>query len=103
MLEELEFIPVDGRANGEEIILLGSSSCEFFSAATELLKERNLGYSYSLLDRIHPEKKKKIVRYLMENYTKDLLCPFLLLGKDNFISGFNREVWEQKLDTVSHE
>jgi len=97
MLDKLSFTPVNGGDDGRGLTLIGSKTCDFFHEAKELLNELNAGYSWAVLDPLELEDMQAVVGYLKEKYTHDVVCPFLFYGENKYLSGFNREIWIEKL------
>ncbi|MBI9106595.1 MAG: hypothetical protein JEZ04_07590 [Spirochaetales bacterium] len=97
MLEKLSFAPVNGGDDGRKIMLIGSEKCEFFHAAQQLLNELKIAYSWALLDVLELEEMQSVVVYLKENYTKEVVCPFLLYDDNKYLSGFDRDIWTEQL------
>jgi len=100
MLEDLEFTTVEGEEGMKEIVLLGSTTCQHFRQSLELLNEREIAYKYTFLDQAPAPIRKKTQRFLKENFTKAILCPFAIFGGDDFLTGYQRDIWEEKLNSI---
>jgi glutaredoxin len=97
MLEKLTLISVNGGYDERKMLLIGSEKCEFFHAASDLLNSLKLGYNYSILDKLELEEMQAVVAYLKENYTQNIVCPFLIYDDNKYLSGFDREIWIENI------
>ncbi len=100
ILDDLEYVDVEGEEPTLKITVLGSSSCKQFRAAVEFLNEREFSYSYTFLDALEDEKKMKVVGYIRAKYGKDPICPFIILGDEDTISGFNLQLWTERFEAL---
>jgi hypothetical protein len=100
ILDDLEYTEVQGVDTDIKIIVLGSASCKQFRAALEFLNERELSYSYTFLDALENERKMNVVGYIRAKYGKDPICPFIILGDKDTISGFNPQLWEERFQAL---
>jgi len=101
ILDDLEYTEVQGFDTVLKIIVLGSASCKQFRSALEFLNEREMSYSYTFLDALDNEKKKNVVGYIRAKYGKDPICPFVILGDRDTISGFNPGLWEERFEALN--
>ena len=97
MLDKLSFNSINGGIDDRAITLIGSETCEFFHAAQDLLNEHEVAYRWAVLDSLELKEMQAVVGYLKENFTKKVVCPFLLYDQTKFLSGFDREIWIENL------
>jgi len=99
MLEELEFQYREGEIPRKDIRLIGKSTCEHFQSALALLQIHKIGYYCLFIDNLSDETRKALLTELRSRYTPDLLCPFIIFSGEEYLSGFNRDIWEARLFT----
>lgn len=97
MLESLEYSFQEGDIVREDFRILGKSSCSHFQEALKLFGEKKIGYYYLYLDKMEEQLRDTLVQEMRSRFTPDLLCPFLILENGEYLSGFDRKIWEKKL------
>lgn len=97
MLKDLEYQFQEGETLREDIRIIGKSTCEHFQSALALLRIHKVGYYYLYIDTLPETAQKEIIGELRARYTGDLMCPFVIFNNNEFISGFQRDIWEARL------
>ncbi|OHD10889.1 MAG: hypothetical protein A2Z96_04000 [Spirochaetes bacterium GWB1_48_6] len=100
MFDDLTFTQVEGTLNQPKLTLMALSTCGFCRKAQGFLEDRGWAYQFIHLDLIDPEIKIKVKEEFFSNFKKVLSYPTLIVGEKDFIVGFVRETWEEKLREI---
>jgi len=101
--KQLDFIVEEGTDTGKELTVFALSTCGFCKSALRFLRKNNLAFKYLYIDHIETDIKKKLKAELQETYGERPMYPFLLIGEEDHLVGFNQESWSEKLGLDSSE
>jgi glutaredoxin-like protein NrdH len=91
------FTKVDGEKHDKVLVLIGLSTCGFCKRAKTLLDDENWSYSFVFIDNMKRDDRILLKRELKSRFTSDLIYPFLIINNEDFLNGFNKDQWIQKL------
>ena len=91
------FKKVEGSKQDRELYFIGLSTCGFCRRAKSFLEEEGFAYSYVDVDRLDREVRLDLKADIRRRFTEDLLYPMLVIDDADFIKGFKKEDWLEKL------
>lgn len=94
---ELQFTFEDGRDVGKELTLYALSTCGFCKAALRFLRKHGIAFKYVYVDNLPSRQKDQLKNELKEQFKERVMYPFLIIGKDDYIIGFDEDEWYEKL------
>lgn len=78
------------------VYLYGLSYCEHCENGRQLLNELVLPFESTHLDTLAPDVRRPVLKAFRDEYGEHVPYPVLEIN-DEYIFGFNREVWLEKL------
>jgi len=103
MLDYDVFIREEGKNNDTQVTLLGLSTCGFCKRAVRWLKEQEVSFQYSYIDKIDKEVKEKIKSEIRERFDIKLLYPILIVEEKKTVTGFTPEKYRKALNRETEE
>ena len=91
------FTRVDGTKNGKDLVLLGLSTCGFCKRARAFLDAEGWAYGFTDIDKLDREVKISLKDDVKKRFSPDLLYPFLIIDDADFVKGFRKDQWLEKL------
>ena len=98
MMDMKVFTKVEGSKTDKDLVFLGLSTCGFCKRARKFLEEHGFSYSYVDIDKLDRDVRVEIKDEVRKNYTDDLLYPILLIDNSEYVKGFKKDQWAEKLD-----
>ena len=103
MLDYDVFIQEDGKNNRARVTLLGLSTCGFCKRAVRWLKEQEIVFQYSYIDKIDREVKEKMKAEVREKFDIKLLYPILIVDEEEAVTGFTPDKYRNALKRGTEE
>ena len=97
MMDLTKFTCVEGSKTDKELVFLGLSTCGFCKRARAYLEEEGWSYSYVDIDKIEREERMAMKDDVKARFTPDMLYPFLIIDDSDYLKGFKKEQWVEKL------
>ncbi len=91
------FTRVEGSKSDKDLVFLGLSTCGFCKRAKQFLNDGGWSYSYVDIDKMEREERLSLKDDVKTRFSKDLLYPFLIIDDTEFLKGFKKDQWEEKL------
>ena len=91
------FTKVEGSKNDKDLVFLGLSTCGFCRRARKFLDEENWTYNYVEVDKLEREARLKLKDEVKDRFSSDILYPFLIIDDSDFVKGFKKDQWIEKL------
>ncbi len=95
-----EYTIIEGRLETPELTLYGLSFCDHCREAKELLQNMGFSFRYFQVDKLPKKEIVRIKRKIEPAGGKSIVYP-VLKTDDDFLYGFDRTIWEQKLRQVA--
>lgn len=86
----------EGNIESPELLVYGLSFCDHCKEAKDYLTELGFSFRFLLVDKLPGKQIIKIKREIEPADSTSILYPVLKVDND-YLYGFNQEVWEQKL------
>ncbi len=97
MFESIPYTHVNAEQRAEHrVCLYGLSYCEHCEQGRQLLEEQGLAFDMTHLDTLAPDVRRPVLKAFRDEYGEHVPYPVLEIG-DEYVFGFNREVWLEKL------
>ena len=96
--DELQFTFEEGRDLGKDLTLYALSTCGFCKAALRFLRKHGIAFKYVYVDNLPSRQKDQLKNELKETYKERVMYPFFIIGKDDYIIGFDEDEWYERLD-----
>lgn len=95
--------PTEGSAaqGSPGVYLYGLSFCDHCTSGKEMLEELGIPFAMTLLDQLDPAVRRPVLKSLRDRYGKQVVFPVLEIDGE-FTFGFNRKIWSELLQSVSH-
>ncbi|MFW9876009.1 MAG: glutaredoxin family protein [Candidatus Thorarchaeota archaeon] len=89
---------VDGaKGVNDNILIYTLSTCMWCKKCKTFLNDRNMKYKYIDVDKIEPQDKSKIIKYLKSTYQDRISYPFLVCEKGHVV-GYNPNKYVELLE-----
>ncbi len=98
MMDTSIFTRVDGTKNDKDLMFLGLSTCGFCKRARTFLKEEGYSFSFVDIDKLDREVRVSLKDDVKKRFTPDLLYQMLIIDDKDFIKGFKKDQWIDKLN-----
>jgi ferredoxin-thioredoxin reductase catalytic chain len=95
--KKLEFTKEEGRHLKKELTVYALSTCGFCKAALRFLRKHNLAFRYLYVDHLDEYHKTVLKQELKETYGERPMYPFLVIGEDDYLIGFDEEEWYERI------
>jgi len=97
LIEKLAQEVEGSNAKGEDILVFTLSTCQWCKKCKRYLKDKDMKYRFIDVDKIDPQDKAKIIKYLREHYDERISYPFLVCEK-GVVVGYNPEKYRKILE-----
>ncbi len=97
MLDNHDWIEINGIGNAEDFTLLSLSKCGLCGIARDYLDFRGVSYRYLDLDTIPKEEKISIKTEFNEKFARRLSYPSLVMYGERVLVGFIRSQWDKAI------
>lgn len=97
MMDLNVFTKVEGTRSDKQLAFLGLSTCGFCKRARKFLEEEGWTYSYVEVDKLEREARLKLKEDVKDRFAPDILYPFLIIDDADFVKGFKKDQWIEKL------
>lgn len=97
MMDTSVFTRVDGSKNDKDLLFLGLSTCGFCKRARKFLEEEGYSFSFVDIDKLDREVRIPLKDDIKKRFSPDLLYPMLIINDSDFIKGFKKDQWVEKL------
>lgn len=91
--EKLEFTVEEGKTPKKELTVYALSTCGFCKAALRFLRKHKVAFRYLYVDHLDDYHKTALKQELRETYGERPMYPFLIIGGDDYVIGFDEEEW----------
>lgn len=95
--EKLEFEKEEGKQPKKQLTVYALSTCGFCKAALRFLRKHKIAFRYLYIDYLQDFQKKTLKQELKDTYGERPMFPFLVIGEDDYIIGFDEEEWADKI------
>jgi ferredoxin-thioredoxin reductase catalytic subunit/glutaredoxin len=96
--DDLQFTFEEGKNLGKNLTLYALSTCGFCKAALRFLRKHDIAFKYVYVDNLPSRQKERLKTELKETYKERVMYPFLVIGGDDYIIGFDEDEWYERLD-----
>jgi len=97
MMDNSIFTRVDGSKKDKDLVFLGLSTCGFCKRARTFLEEEDYAYSFVDIDKLDREVRLTLKDDVKKRFTDDFLYPMLIINDTDYIKGFKKDIWLEKL------
>jgi glutaredoxin len=97
MMDTSIFTRVEGLKNDKDLLFLGLSTCGFCKRARTFLEEEGYTYSFVDIDKLDREVRIPLKDDVKKRFSSDLLYPMLIVDDADFVKGFKKDQWLEKL------
>ncbi len=97
MAYDIKFTDVDGQKDKGQITMYALSTCGFCRLAMDFLKTNSIKFRYVYIDELDYSIRVDVKTGLEWTYKTKIGYPFLVLPNDEFLVGFVKMIWEEKL------
>ncbi len=97
MIDLTNFTKIEGSRAGKELVFLGLSTCGFCKRAKAFLDEEGWSYSFVDVDKLDRDERITLKDDVKSRFSPDILYPFLIIDDSDFIKGFKKDQWLEKL------
>ena len=97
MLDTLEYVHEKGARRDHSVVVYALSTCGFCKRALAFLRDKSVDFRYVFVDNLPTDVKNALKEELRRRYRITVLFPTIVLDEAEALSGFDREVWEQRL------
>jgi len=98
MMDTSIFTRVDGSKKDKDLVFLGLSTCGFCKRARTFLEEEDYAYSYVDIDKLDREIRLRLKDDVKKRFTDDFLYPMLIIDDADYVKGFKKDIWLEKLN-----
>ena len=91
------FTKKEGTKTEKQLVFLGLSTCGFCKRARKYLDSEGFSYSYVDIDKMDKDERVKLKDEVKARFSPDLLYPFLIIDDSEYVKGFRKEEWQEKL------
>lgn len=97
MMDLTKFTKIEGLKSDKDLVFLGLSTCGFCKRARKYLDEQGWTYHFVDIDKLEREERIALKQDVKSRIAPDLLYPFLIINDSEFVKGFKKDQWEDKL------
>jgi glutaredoxin-like protein NrdH len=97
MLEGLEYVHEEGARRDHSVVVYALSTCGFCQRALGFLRNRGVDFRYVYVDQLPKDVKEAVKAEVRRRFQIKELFPTLILDDSEALTGFDRELWEQRL------
>ncbi|MDC7227520.1 MAG: glutaredoxin family protein [Spirochaetales bacterium] len=97
MMDLTKFTMIEGSKSDKDLVFLGLSTCGFCKRARKFLDEEGWSYNYIEIDKLDREERIALKTDVKTRFSPDLLYPFLIINDSEYVKGFKKDQWEEKL------
>jgi glutaredoxin len=97
MIDLSIFTRVDGTKKEKDLVFLGLSTCGFCKRAKAFLNEEGFSYHYVDVDKLDRDTRLAVKADIKERFTPNLLYPLIIIDDKEYLSGFKKDQWIEKL------
>ena len=95
--KKLTFKTEEGKQPKKNLTVYALSTCGFCKAALRFLRKHNLSFRYLYVDHLDEYHKTVLKQELKETYGERPMYPFLIIGDDDYLIGFDEDEWYEKI------
>jgi glutaredoxin len=86
---------VEGNNSDHDVTIFTLSTCMWCKKCKSYLKDREIKYKYIDIDKITPDEKSEILKYLRENYKPNRIAYPFMVCDDKFVVGYDPNKYEE--------
>lgn len=98
MIDLTNFTKIEGSKNDKDLVFLGLSTCGFCKRAKSFLTEEGWSFTYLEIDKLDREERITLKDDIKKRFSPDMLYPFLIIDDSDFVKGFKKDQWLEKLN-----
>lgn len=97
MIDVTKFTKIEGTKSDKDLLFLGLSTCGFCKRARKYLDEEGWSYNFVDIDKLEREDRIALKDDVKSRFEPNLLYPFLIINDSDYVKGFKKDQWADKL------
>ncbi|MBI9107506.1 MAG: glutaredoxin [Spirochaetales bacterium] len=97
MMDTSIFTRFEGSKSDKDLVFLGLSTCGFCKRAKAFLEEEDYAFSFVDIDKLDRDVRMSLKDDVKKRFTPDILYPMLIIDDADFLTGFKKDHWLEKL------
>ncbi len=95
--EKLEYTYEEGKKPKEDLTVYALSTCGFCKAGLRFLRKQKVAFRFVYIDHLDDDDKAAIKQELKERFGERPMYPFLVIGTNDYLIGFDEEEWYERI------
>ena len=95
--KDVEYVEEEGQIDKNKVTVYALSTCGFCRRGLNFLRENSIKFKYIYIDKLEFDTKQELKKELYETYQQRPVFPYLVMNDKEVLTGFRKELWEEKL------